>query len=252
MNILHLNSEKTWRGGEQQIAYLIDELNTKGVHNLVACKRGSAFAKYCVEKSIQHITLNFSGSFDLSSANAVKRYCSNNDIDIVHMHSGNSHSIGVISSLLGNKSKLVLSRRVDFPVKNNWLSKYKFNYNKIEKIICVSKAIKAMILPSIKDQSKVTVVYSGLDLSRFSASKNKGILHTEYNLKNHIKIVANVSAIAPHKDYKTFVLAAKQFLKDNKDVKFFIIGDGPSKTQIEKFISENNMNEHIILTGFRT
>lgn len=251
MNVLHLSSEKSWRGGEQQIAYLIDELNNIGVLNFVACKKDSAFEQYCLEKPIPFISLNFSGSFDLSTAKEVTRFCLKNNIDIVHMHSGNSHSIGVISSLLGNKSKLVLSRRVDFPVKNNWLSKYKFNYPKIAKIICVSNAIKALILPSIKEKKKVTVIHSGFDISRFKESKNTHILHHEFDLEKEEKIVANISALAPHKDYKTFINAAKHFLSNGGKAKFFIIGDGPSKEEIKNYIRENNLEEHIILTGFR-
>ena len=52
LKVLHLSSEKTWRGGEQQIAYLIDELNAMGIENLVAARTDSAFEKYCTSKAI--------------------------------------------------------------------------------------------------------------------------------------------------------------------------------------------------------
>ena len=252
MKVLHLSSEKSWRGGEQQIAYLIDELTNLGVHNFVACKKNSAFEQYCIEKSIPFIALNFSGSFDFNTAIRIKQFSTINNINIIHMNSGNSHSIGVISSLLGNKSKFVLSRRVDFPVKNNWLSKYKFNYSKIDKIICVSEAIKAMILPSIKEKNKVTVIHSGFDFGRFKESINTQILHKEFRLDKDVKIVANVSALAPHKDYITFINAAKHFLSKGGKAKFFIIGDGPSKKEIENYIRQNKLVQYFILTGFRT
>jgi len=133
MKVLHLSSEKTWRGGEQQIAYLVDELNELGVENFVACRKDSVFEKHCKDNLIEHITLPFKNSYELGSAIQIKNFCKYMEIDILHMHSSRGHTIGVISSLLGNKSKLILSRRVDFPVKDNWLSKWKYNYSKIKK-----------------------------------------------------------------------------------------------------------------------
>ena len=251
MKVLHLSSEKSWRGGEQQIAYLIEELTKSGIENYVACKKGSAFEKHCNKNKIPFISLRFSGSFDFITALAIKKYCKWQAIDLVHMHTGNSHSVGLISALLGNNSKLVLSRRVDFPVRNNLLSKYKFNHNKLAKIICVSEAIKAILLPSIKQKDKVTVVHSGIDLSRFEGASNKELLHTEYGLKKDEKIIANISALAPHKDYFTFIDTADYFIKNGGKAKFFIIGNGPLKKDIKKYIAEKNMKDHIILTGFR-
>jgi L-malate glycosyltransferase len=45
MKVLHLSSERTWRGGEQQIAYLMGVLKEKGVENVLAARAGSEMAK---------------------------------------------------------------------------------------------------------------------------------------------------------------------------------------------------------------
>ncbi|MFZ6008907.1 MAG: hypothetical protein ACOYXT_01060, partial [Bacteroidota bacterium] len=47
VNVIHLNSERTWRGGEQQLAYLLEELSKHNVSNIVCCRHGSALEKYC-------------------------------------------------------------------------------------------------------------------------------------------------------------------------------------------------------------
>ena len=49
LKILHISSEKSWRGGEQQIAYLINELKNMGVENTVHCDRSYELEKYCVK-----------------------------------------------------------------------------------------------------------------------------------------------------------------------------------------------------------
>ena len=253
MKVLHLSSEKTWRGGEQQIAYLIDELQKYDVQNYVACRTNSAFEKHCKEYQIEHISIPFANNFDINSAFQIKNFCKYMKIDIIHMHSSRSHTLAVIASLLGANVNLILSRRVDFPSAGNWLSKFKYNYSGIKKILCVSDKIKEVISPIIKNKNKLEVIYSGIDLKRFEGKINQGILHKEFNLDSETKIAANISAIAPHKDYYTFVDTVEEFKKiNNQNVKFFIIGEGNCRKDIEKYIAEKKLTDDIILTGFRT
>lgn len=252
MKVLHLSSEKTWRGGEQQIAYLIEELEKLGVENYVACREGSAFQDHCKQHLIEHVALPFANNFDVITAWQIRNFCTYMKIDIVHMHSSRSHTMGVIASLLGANVKLFLSRRVDFPSAGNWFSNYKYNYKGIKKILCVSEKIKEVIAPTIENKRKLEVVYSGIDTSRFEGKTNTGILHREYTLPDDTKIVANISAIAPHKDYFTFVDTVASFQQNSTEkVKFFIIGEGECRNEIEEYIKQKNLTHDIILTGFR-
>jgi len=168
------------------------------------------------------------------------------------MHSSHSHALGVLSHLIGNKSRLILSRKVDFPVKQNFASLFKFNYKGIDAIICVSDAVKKIITPDIKRKDHLYVAHDGVSLERFQNNKNNNILHKEFNLSLKTRIVANISAIADHKDYFTFVDTAQIVLKDNREVVFFIIGDGPLFTEIKEYIKEKKLEEHIVMTGFRS
>src|SRR5690606_2066705 len=121
MKILHISSEYTWRGGEQQIANLVLGLTQLGVDNTVVCREGSVFEEFCIKNKVNHFTLPFKKSFEFKSAIIIKNYCKKNKIDILHLHSSKGHTIGVLSSELGNPAKLILSRRVDFAIKNNFL-----------------------------------------------------------------------------------------------------------------------------------
>ena len=251
MRVLHLSSERSWRGGEQQIAYLIGESEKLGIENFVATRKNSAFEEYCENEQIPHISLGFKNELHIPTALGIKAYCKKNRIDIVHMHSSHSHALGVLSHLMGNKAKLILSRKVDFPVKNNIASKFKFNYKGIAAIVCVSEAIKNILIPDIRRREILYVAHDGVSLDKFIDSKNTEILHQEFKLGQQNKIVANISAVADHKDYFTFVDAAALVLKQRDDVMFFIIGDGPLFHQIKEYIKKKDLQKSIMMTGFR-
>ncbi|MCB9195317.1 MAG: glycosyltransferase family 4 protein [Flavobacteriales bacterium] len=252
MKILHLSSEKTWRGGEQQIAYLVEEQISSGEDVMVLCRRNSVFEKYCLDNEIPFESLGFVNNFDLATAKGLKNLQKKLHFDIIHIHSSRSHSIAIIATKLGLKGNLILSRRVDFPSSGNFLSNYKYNHPQIKRVICVSEKVKQIIGETITDKSKLAVVYDGIDLKRFEGNQNNHLLHHEYGLSDETLIVANISALADHKDYPTFVETAKIFKeKYQLPVKFFIIGEGELKIDIENYIKKVGISNSIIMTGFR-
>lgn len=251
MRVLHLSSERTWRGGEQQIAYLIKESTIHGIENHVATKRGSAFSAYCRENNLDFIELGFKNELDIFTASEIKKYCKEQKIDLLHIHSSHSHAMAVWSSVLGNKIPFILSRKVDFPIKKNWLSKWKFNHKSITGIICVSDAIRNILNNDLRNKSLCSVVHDGISLDRFHFKKGLHVLRKEYSIPDDVKIVANISALAPHKHHFTFIDTAEKVLKENLNFRFFIVGEGKLKEELESYVSEKKLTDYITLTGFR-
>jgi glycosyltransferase involved in cell wall biosynthesis len=250
MKVLHLSSEKSWRGGEQQMAYLIEELQNLGVTSHAAVRKDSAFESWCKKKNIPFITAGFKNDFDFSSALAVKKYCRLEHFDLVHLHSSRSHGIAVLSAALGNTAPFILSRRVDFRLKSNLFSQWKYNHPSIKKIICVSEKTREIVSASVKDAERCVTVYDGIDLNRFSGKGIRGIIRKEYQIKNEEAIIGNIAAIAPHKDYFTFLDTVK-LLSGKIKAKYLIAGEGPLKEKIESRIKEMNLEQDVFLTGFR-
>jgi len=250
MRILHLSSEQTWRGGEQQMAYLFEELHKAGIEQFVAVKAGSAFEQYCINNKMEHFTCCFSGGLNITSALRLKKYCGQKKVAIIHAHSSGGHTLAVLSQVLGNKIPLVVSRRVDFPPNNNPLSKFKYNYKGIKKFICVSDAVRQILSTVLQHPEKSITIHDGIDLDRFATANNSTILHKEFNLTDKTQIIANVAALAPHKDYFTFLNTVKKLL-GKLPAKFFIIGEGEMLEKIKQRIQELGLSNDVIMTGFR-
>lgn len=251
MNVLQLSSESSWRGGEQQIAYLIHELQLKGIIPLIAGRPKSSFSVYAKEQSWRYLPLEMRNSIDYRSALRLKKICEDEKIDLLHVHSSRAHGIAYLAYLAGNKTPIIVSRRVDFPPNDNFLSRHKYNIDAVKKIACVSEAIMHMVKPVLNQPEKCITIYSGIDHSKFKGFESSDWLRAKYNINKDTLLVGNTSAIAPHKDYFTFIETAKQFIsKYQTPIKFFIIGTGPLEAKIKAYSSEKQMDEHIIFTGF--
>jgi glycosyltransferase involved in cell wall biosynthesis len=251
MKILHLSSESTWRGGEQQIAYLIEELDTMGIRPLVACKPDSKFEELCIQKGWEHYHLNMKNSTDLKSGLGLKKLCNQLSIDIVHAHSSHSHGTAYLSYLFGNKTSVVLTRRVDFELKNNFISKHKYTFPKIKNIACVSDAIKEIVLKTTKQEEKCMTIYSAINHEKFEPYIGNDYLRQQYKIDNEITLIGNTSAIAPHKDYFTFVDSANYYIQNyDQKVKFFVIGQGELENEIKEYVKKLKLEKYFIFTGF--
>lgn len=246
MKVLHLDSEASWRGGEQQIAYLIESLNQK-VNHYVAGKAGSELSQYCSNNSIPFFPLSF-GATKIKASWQLASLCKKEAIDIVHMHSANAHTVGVYSTLLGNKSKLILSKRTDFAVKKNFLSQFKYNHSSIKRTLCVSHTIKDILLRTSKPAGPVDVIHSGINPAKFNIDKK--CLKSKLKIPKDCFLIGNTSALADQKDYFTFLNVAKELVGLNPLFHFVIIGDGPMKKSIQDYCNKLGLEDRVHFTGF--
>ncbi len=186
----------------------------------------------------------------MATAWAVKKICQQERVDLIHIHSGKSHSIAVLSAALGNPTPLVLSRRVDFPIRENRLTRWKYNHPKVVKIISISQAIDRMVRTSVRRPERCVTVFSGIDTHRFRSAS--GYLRTTFKIPATTLLIGNTSALADHKDYFTFVDTAREFQQFGIAAKFMIIGDGPLHDGISQYIQEQHLQNEVLMTGFLT
>lgn len=251
MKILHLSSASSWRGGEQQIAYLIEELLSRGVECLVACRTGSVFEKYCQEKGIPFTSLPFKNTMDFVTAQAVKKLCNQEYVDLIHAHTSITHSVAVWAHMMGARAGIVVSRRIDNPVKKKWLTLFKYRYRGVKKIICVSHLIEKVVNQTVKRPEKTMTIHSGIDLRKFEVSPAELTLKTEFNIPEEHFLIGNASALAGHKDYPTFISVAEKLLQKGVKATFLIIGDGEEKEKLARLVAEKGLEKQVLFTGFR-
>ncbi len=249
MHVLHLSTAITWRGGEQQIAYLYQGLQQLGIQQTILCSSQSALLSYCNKYTLPCHDVPKSGSMSLAYARKIKELTRTEHIDLIHIHDSHAHNNAILAAtLFGVKTPMILHRRVDFAVSNNLFSRYKYNHPAIKRIISVSKATQAVLAPAIKNHGKLRVIHSGVDVSK--EYPNQGKLRQELNLPADALIIGNASALADHKDPETFLQVAEA-LKEHPQFYFVWIGGGEMEGQVRSEISKRGLQGRVSLLGFR-
>lgn len=248
MRVLHVSTPMSWRGGEQQLAYLIEELQSSSVQHCVVCPSGSMLHRHCVHHAIECVpVLNLHWLNPLHWLK-LRRVAIKAETSIVHTHDSKAHSLALLSNVVfGPKVPLVVARRVDFEVRG-WFSRFKFNHPAVTAVVCVSHAIAELMAPVVKMTDKLMVVHSGV--------KPATVAHVAH-LCNLIgadassTVVGTVAALAPHKDFPTFLKMAERLCEQRPGLQVVIVGEGDERKMIEATLLQSPHMHRIHLLGFR-
>ena len=146
MRILHLDAGREMRGGQWQVLRLIEGLAGAGHENLLLARRGSPL----FDAGRRH-------GIDARALNVLSLKQASRDADIVHAHDSRSHTLAALAGI----ERLVVARRVAFPVRPGRASTWK--YQRAAHYIAVSNFVKRMLVDAGVPEPKITVVYDGVE-----------------------------------------------------------------------------------------
>jgi glycosyltransferase involved in cell wall biosynthesis len=253
IRVLHYNTAKGWRGGEQQVLYLAKGLGKYPVVQFAAGQPDEPFLERIAPYVDAPFPLKSRGEIQPSTAARLLRLIKAYRIDIVHTHSTPGHSIALQAKCFRQDFKLVAHRRVDFPVKNNPLSLYKYRSKLVDRIICISDFIRRMLASQDIPESKMTVIYSGVDFKRFHASREGEVrsMRHKLGLSKQTLVLGNVAALTGHKDHINLIRSMKHLDEKGVDFKLLILGEGEQRENCLHVIRELELGRRVLLLGFK-
>jgi glycosyltransferase involved in cell wall biosynthesis len=246
--ILHINTAKTWRGGEQQLLYLADGLAKQNIPQIIV-----GIPRSELEERSKHLhfePVQIRGEWDLLSVYRIYKIIKKYNIKLVHAHTARAHTIGLFLKILKPDLILIVSRRVDFSIRKNLASKLKYFSSKNDMFLAVSGKIREILVNDGVDPEKVLTVYSGIDLSRFEKRVKIAQLKKEFQVEKGTILVGNVAALVDHKDQAT-LLKAFSLIPSQKKIKLFILGEGELESELKALANDLHISDRVVFTGFR-
>ena len=257
MRVLHVNTERTWRGGEQQVLYLMRGLKAAGVEQELLCQPDGVLATRAEQCGLDVWRRTMRGEVDLPAALAIARRIRARRPDVVHMHTSHAHTLGVLGARLAGRRRpaTVVSRRVDFSIHKRRLldfSRQKYTLG-VDRILCVSDTIRRVLVADGLQPGRLGVVHSGIDLSRFEGVVDRaGEYRKEFGVPAGAPVIGNVAHCAPHKAQADLVAAAPAVLARQPEARLLIVGDGELRPALEAQAAALGLSGRVLFTGFRT
>jgi glycosyltransferase involved in cell wall biosynthesis len=247
---LHIDTARTWRGGQNQVLLTVLGLRALG-HRTMLIAHGAGELRQRAKEGLDLIPLTPKNEMDLSAAWRLSRLIKQLRPDVVHAHDPHGVAMAALALSMStqlDKPPLVAARRVDFHIKGNALSRWK--YRQVDCFICASEAIRKMLVADGVPAVRAVTIHEGIDLGHVKAAPAAD-LHAELWLPHQAPIVGNVAALVPHKGQRHLIEAAAIVVTRVPDARFVIAGEGELRPALERQIKDHHLEKHVFLTGFR-
>src|SRR5262245_45303612 len=247
---LHIDTARTWRGGQNQVLVTVMGLRALGQRTMLVAHPDGELRQRARE-GLDLMPLAPRTEMDLGAAWRLSRLLKKLQPDIVHAHDPHGVAMAALALSMSTqlvKPPLIASRRVDFHLRSSALSRWK--YRQVDCFICASEAIRQMLVSDGVPESRTITVHEGIDLGRVAAAPPANI-HEELFLPHGAPVVGNVAALVPHKGQRHFIEAAALVIRQVPDARFVIAGEGELRPALERQIRDHRLEKHVLLAGFR-
>jgi glycosyltransferase involved in cell wall biosynthesis len=248
---LHIDTARSWRGGQSQVMHTVLGLRAQGQRAaLVAHPDGELLKRVGEGRDV--IALGSRNDIDLGAAWRLSRLLKQLQPELIHAH--DPHAVAMASMALAiappkPRPPLVAARRIEFHIATNSFSRWK--YSQVDCFIANCAAIRDRLVADGFPLERTTIVNEGVDVERIVALPAANV-HAAFYLPVHAPVVGNVAALVPHKGHRHLIEAAALVVRELPDTRFVIVGDGELRDSLTRQIREKHLARHVFLAGFRT
>ena len=252
MRILHLDTEMTWRGGENQLRLLLSGLAASDAENFVVVRPGSQAAEKL--RGLAPITeMRVRGGFDPGAARNLARFAAEHRIDVIDAHTSNGHSLALLMKLCGAQARIVVHRRVDYAPGRGFFNRRKYLSAMVDRYVAISSAIAAILADYGIPPAKIAVVRSAIDgkpYEIYDRAAERAALASAFSIDQNLVFLGNVSALSDQKDYPTLIRAAKILKERGLPFHVFVAGEGERRDELERLRMDLGMEYDVTFLGF--
>lgn len=248
---LHLDTARTWRGGQQQALLTVEGLRARGHRTLLVVQPdGELFRR--APDTPDRLGLTVASSIDIAAAWHLSRLLAEHRPELVHAHDAHAVTIAATALSFGASlpaPRLVAARRVDFHLNRNSFSRWK--YRQVTRFIAASHAIGDMLYHDGIPRHRISVVHDGIDVERVSRMTATD-LNREFWLPHGVPVIVTIGALVDHKGHRYLLEALPLAMRHMPDLHLVILGEGELRRPLEQQIQRLHLEKAVRLPGFRT
>jgi len=250
LSVLHVSTEKGWRGGEQQVKLITDGLKQLGHKVNVMSPPG---AKLLEDRQSAGIGVPMPvkyGEWDLAASRLIATTAESMGAHLIHAQTSHAHSLALRAARRLD-IPLVVSRRVDFPIAINWFSKRKY-LDPAVWYIAISEAVKNVLIRGGVHADKIQVVHSGVDPDRFArrGTTRDEELARRWGAAPSVPLIVNAAALTDHKDQATLLRAAAMLRDRGVKFRLVVAGSGEREEELKELQKDLKLEDQVLFPGY--
>jgi glycosyltransferase involved in cell wall biosynthesis len=242
--ILHIDTGRTFRGGQRQVALLTERLQWQGIEQVVACPGHSGLIRLLA--SIPTVELSTYSLVRKLHLRPLRDAILARGLTIVHAHDSEAHTLGMLLKIAIPPLKLVVTRRVVFPPSGFISAWFKYR-RRVDQFIAVSAAVADSLVKAGVDRGHIVIVPDGIDLQAVGNAPRGGAQIDAIAAKYKF-LVVTAGALTGEKDFPTAIEAMRAVHEKIPGAALVILGEGPERETLARQIAEHHL-DYVFLMG---
>jgi len=244
------NSLHTWGGGEKWHLDISTRLEKTGYQVYVITSKNSELYKRLKNTPLRAYQVNVSNLSFLNPFTVLKiaRILKREKTKTLIVNLSSDLKAAGLAARIAGIQNVIYRRGSAIPIRNTILNRFIYRHL-VTEIIANSEETKRTILlnnPNLIDKHKIRVVYNGIDLDEYRASKSRIL----YKRANREIILGNAGRLTEEKGH-VYLLELARILKEKKiRFKMLIAGSGKLKNRLEKIARAYKVDRDVKFLGF--
>jgi len=252
MNILYVESSRSWGGQEYRTCLEINWLNAHGHQAWLICNPDSQVHSKASELGTRLVTMPLRSRVDPLCSLRLWKFCRQNKIDLLKAYSSKDHWICLPLFLCG--IPLSRARCITDPIDSQSRA-FVFKHG-CSQIVADASVIKHQLVEEHGiDSAKIEVIGSAVDLEKFKPPRNRTKFRREIGVGDDAPLIGNVGMIRPDKGQLELVKSVPLVLEKCPDARFVIVGQGTGILKrginVRNAIDRAGLGDKIIMAGYR-
>ena len=252
MNILYVESSRSWGGQEYRTCLEINWLNAHGHQAWLVCSPGSQVHSKASELGTRLVTMPLRSRVGPACSWRLWRFCRRNKIELLKTYSSKGHWLCLPLYLCG--VPLSRARCITDPIGSKGRA-FVFKHG-CSQIVADASVIKSHLVDEHHvNPAKVKVIGSAVDLEKFKPPRDRTKFRHEIGVGEDTPLIGNVGMIRPDKGQLVLVEAAGLVLEQRPDARFVIVGQGTGILKrginVRNAIDKAGLADKIIMAGYR-
>ena len=245
---LMVDLETEWRGGQSQMLLLLRGLYERGHAAELIAVKGSPLAHRARKENIyvHGIPKSFTR---LRAVMKIRSVMADGRIDLVHVNEGHALTAAWLAGV-HKRAPLLSSRRIGFPLKDNWFSKKR--YDALTRFVANSKSVAQSLVNSGFPSERIDIVNEGVEIPELVQARERQLARKRWGVAEDEYLIGCASAFVPEKGQRHLVEALPLVKEQFPKLRLLLVGEGPTRTDVQAWTMRLGLESSVLLPGFTT
>jgi len=258
MKIMHLISSIGIFGAEKVLLDLAEEQKRAGDEAWVVALKNlynphDEVVREAEKRGLLLFSVESRHRLDLGSVKTLAEIIQVNGIELIHTHNVKADILGVLAGAKTHTpvvatnhlwtqadAKLRFYEKIDAFVLRHF----------VKKIVAVSGSIRDDMIRARISAQKIIVILNGIRAREPKTAPET--IRQRFGVAHDAILIGTIARLSPEKGHRFLFEAAKEILHEESRATFLILGDGPSRKELESLVVCWGLKEKVIFAGFQT